>query len=188
MRRLTVFNQITLDGFFSGPGGDISWGKKNAKDPEWHAFVQENAVGGGTLLFGRKTYEMMASWWPTAQAAKDDPVVAERMNNLPKVVFSRTLGRAEWNNTTVVKDDPAAAVRRMKKESGGGLAVLGSGSIVSLLAGEGLIDEYQIVVNPVVIGTGRTLFEGVRGKLDLKHTRTRAFNNGNVLLCYEAGR
>jgi dihydrofolate reductase len=132
MRKLVVFNNVTLDGYFTDRNGDMSWAHKD--DPEWNAFAADNAKGGGTLLFGRITYEMMASWWPTPQAMKSMPAVAERMNNLPKVVFSRTLDKASWNNTKLVKEDIAAEVRRMKKEPGEGMAIMGSGSIVSQLA------------------------------------------------------
>jgi len=97
MRRLIVFNNVTLDGYFTDMNGDMSWAHKY--DPEWLAFVQENASGGGELLFGRITYELMASYWPTPMAIKNDPKVAEGMNNLPKVVFSRTMDKASWNNT-----------------------------------------------------------------------------------------
>jgi dihydrofolate reductase len=185
MRKLTVFNQVTLDGYFAGVNGDISWAMKDKKDTEWNAFVEENAKGGGVLLFGRVTYELMARYWPTPLAIENDPVVAERMNKLQKVVFSRTLDRTSWSNSTLVKGDIAAAIKKMKEEPGKDMAILGSGTIVSQLAQEGLIDEYQIVVNPVVLGKGRTLFEGVKKKLTLKLTKTRTFGNGNVLLCYE---
>jgi len=185
MRRLGVFNQMSLDGYFADANGDISWFKQGSQDAEWNAFVEGNAKGGGVLLFGRITYELMASYWPTPLAMKNDPVVAERMNSLPKVVFSRTLDKASWNNTKLVKGDLAAEIRKMKKEPGEGMVILGSGSIVSQLAPEGLIDEYQIVVNPVVLGRGRTMFEGIKERLTLKLTTTRTFGNGNVLLCYE---
>ena len=183
MRRLTVFNQVTLDGFFVDMKGDMSWAHKN--DAEWNAFTAGNAQGESVLVFGRITYEMMARWWPTPQAMTSMPVVAERMNGLPKVVFSRKLDQASWNNTTLVKSEMAAAMRKMKKEPGHDLVIMGSGSIVSQLAQEGLIDEYQLVVNPVVLGQGRTLFDGIKEKLTLKRTKTRTFGNGNVLLCYE---
>jgi dihydrofolate reductase len=111
--------------------------------------------------------------------------VAEQMNRLPKVVFSRTLDKASWNNTKLVKGGMAAEIRKMKNEPGSHIALLGSGSIVSQLAQEGLIDEYQIVVNPVVLGKGRTMFDGIKEKLTLKLTKTRIFGNGNVLLCSE---
>jgi dihydrofolate reductase len=136
-------------------------------------------------LFGRVTYDLMAGYWPTPLAARNDPVVAEGMNWMPKVVFSRTLDKASWSNTKLVKGDLAQEVRKLKREPGEDIAILGSGSIVSQLTQELLIDEYQIVVNPVVLGEGRTMFDGVKNKLMLKHTRTRAFGNGNVLLCYE---
>src|SRR5262245_33369751 len=116
----------------------------------------------------------------------NNPVVAERMNALPKVVFSRTLDKASWNNTKLVKGDMVAEIRKMKKEPGEGMAILGSGSIVSQLAQEGLIDVYQVVVNPIVLGRGRTMFDGVKEKLKLKLTKTRTFGNGNVFLCYES--
>ena len=184
MRRLVVFNNVTLDGYFSGQNGDISWAKGH-QDPEFKAFAAENAKGGDVLVFGRITYELMMSYWPTPIASKNDPIVAEQMNNLPKVVFSRTLDKASWNNTKLVKGDLAAEIQKMKKEPGEDMAIMGSGSIVSQLAQEGLIDEYQIVVNPIVLGKGRTMFGGIEKELTLKLTKTRPFGNGNVLLCYE---
>jgi dihydrofolate reductase len=183
MRRLIVFNNVTLDGYFTDSKGDMSWAHK--QDAEWNAFASGNASGGGMLLFGRITYELMASFWPTPVAMQNLPVVAEGMNRMPKVVFSRTMDKASWSNTTLVKGDLAAEVRKMKQEPGPGMAILGSGSIVSQLAQAGLIDEYQVVVNPIVLGKGRTMFEGVDKKLNLKLTKTRAFGNGNVVLCYE---
>jgi len=113
------------------------------------------------------------------------PAVAERMNNLPKFVFSRVLDNVSWNNTTLLKGDLALEVRKMKAESDGNIVILGSGSLVAQLAPEGLIDELMIVVNPIVLGNGRTIFEGVREKLPLTLTRSRVFANGNLLLCYE---
>ncbi len=183
MQRLSAFSMVTLDGFFAGADGDLSWAHRN--DPEWNTFVAGNAGGGGTLLFGRKTYELMIQYWPTPMAMQNEPVVAERMNAFPKVVFSKTLDKASWSNTRLVRGDLPAEIRRMKRENGKGIAILGSGSIVSQLAQEGLIDEFQVVVYPVVLGRGKLLFDGVGKRLALKLTRTRAFANGNVLLCYE---
>jgi dihydrofolate reductase len=183
MRSLIVFNHVSLDGYFVDKKGDMRWAHK--QDPEWNEFVAGNARGGGVLLFGRVTYEMMASYWPTPMAAQNSPAVAEHMNNLQKVVFSRTLEKASWKNTKLLKGDLATEVRKMKQESGEGLVIMGSGTIVSQLAQEGLIDEFEIVVCPIVIGTGRTLFEGVTEKLNLKLTKSRTFGNGNVYTCYE---
>jgi len=185
MRKLAVFNHVSLDGYFVDVKGSMSWAKSDTKDAEWNAFVAENAKGDGLLLFGRVTYELMASFWPTPMADQHDPVVAERMNKLPKVAFSKTLDKASWSNTRLVKGDMIAEIRKMKKDSGEDMVILGSGSIVSQLAQEGLIDAYQVVVNPIVLGKGRTMFDGVKEKLNLKLTKTRAFGNGNVFLCYE---
>ena len=171
MARLTAFNQISLDGYFTDVRGDMSWAHKPHHDAEWQEFVAANAQGGGRLVFGRVTYEMMASYWPTPMAKANDPIVAERMNQLPKIVFSRTLTQASWSNTRLIGGNLAAEIRAIKQEPGDDMAILGSGSIVAQLAGEGLIDEYQLVINPIVLGGGRTLFEGVEHKLSLRLAR-----------------
>ena len=185
MPRLVVFNQITLDGYFSGKTGDFSWAHRGSDDAEWTEFVGGNASGGAVLLFGRVTYQLMASYWPTPMAAANDPVVAAGMNSMPKVVFSRTLKEASWSNTRLVNGDLAGKVRRMKQAPGPDMAILGSGSIVAQLAEAGLIDHYQLVVNPVVLGAGRTLFEGVNRPLNFRLATSRVFRNGKVLLEYE---
>jgi len=183
MTKLVVYNAMSLDGYFTDANGDMSWAHK--RDPEWQAFVSENASGGGQLLFGRVTYELMASFWPTPLAAQSNPIVVERMNSLRKFVFSTTLKNVSWNNTTLLKGDLPAEVRKLKQEPGPNIVIMGSGSIVAQLADAGLIDEYQIVLNPLVVGNGRTLFEGVKSKLPMKLARSRAFGNGNVVLFYE---
>ena len=183
MGRLVVFNAISLDGYFVDMNGDMRWAYNATRDKEWDAFVASNASGGGRLLFGRITYDLMNSYWPTPIAAQNSPIVAERMNSMPKVVFSRTMASASWNNTKLVKDGLVTEVRKMKNEPID-IAILGSGSIVSQLTKESLIDEYQFVVTPVVLGKGRTMFEGIKERLSLKLTTTRAFANGNVLLSY----
>lgn len=184
MRKLVVFNHVSLDGYFVDRTGDMSWAHAQPQDAEWDAFAADNAKGEGVLVLGRITYELMAGFWPTALALETMPAVAEGINRMPKVVFSRTLAQASWNNTTLVRGDVVAEVRRMKREPGADMVILGSGSLVSQLAPEGLIDEFQIVVNPVVLGGGRTMFDGIKDQLRLKRTKMRAFGNGNVLLCY----
>lgn len=183
MRKIIVFNQVSLDGYFVDKNGDMSWAHKN--DAEWNTFVADNAKGDATLLFGRITYDLMARFWPTAYAMESMPIVAEGMNRLPKVVFSRTLDQATWNNTRVVKGDLSAEVRKMKERTGSDMVIMGSGSVVSQLAQDRLIDEYEVVVNPIVLGQGRTMFEGLKEKLNLQLTKTRTFGNGNVFLSYE---
>jgi dihydrofolate reductase len=185
MQKLIVFNNISLDGYFAAANGDFTWASVDNNDAEFSAFVEENASGGGQLLFGRVTYEMMAGFWPTPNAIKAFPKVAEGMNSMQKIVFSKTLDHASWNNTRLVKSDLVSEVRKLKSESGKGIAIFGSGTIVSQLAPEGLIDEYQFVVNPSVLAKGRTMFEGVSEKLNFKLTKSRTFKNGKVFLCYE---
>lgn len=176
--------QISLDGYYCDPRGDMSFAHKPPGDAEWNEFVAGNASGGGMLLFGRTTYDMMAAWWPSPMAAQAMPELAARMNAMPKVVFSRTLRSADWSNTTLVKDDVVGTVRRMKDEAGPDMAILGSGSIVRQLADAGLIDTFQVVVNPVALGAGKSLFSGLTQRLELMLTKTRVFGNGSVVLWY----
>jgi dihydrofolate reductase len=183
MRKVVVFNMVSLDGYFVDGRGDMSWAHKN--DEEWNTFVSGNASGNGVLLFGRVTYDMMASYWPSPMALKNSPAVAKGMNEMPKIVFSRTLDKVTWNNTKLLKGDLATEVRKLKRESGPDMVILGSGSIVSQLAEENLIDEYQLATSPIVLGEGRTLFEGVTKKLNLKLTQSRTFGNGTVFVCYQ---
>jgi dihydrofolate reductase len=181
MRRLSVFNLVTLDGYFAGRDDDISW---HNVDTEFQEYAQKNSNSGNLLLFGRRTYDLMASYWPSPEALKNDPIVAQGMNSSSKIVFSRTLNKVSWRNTRLVKDDMLNEVRKLKQQSEQDLTILGSGSIVAQLTQAGLIDEYQILLNPVVIGKGRTMFEGIKDRLDLTLTESRTFGNGNVLLCY----
>lgn len=183
MRRIIAFEQVSLDGFFVDAKGDMTFAHK--QDAEWGEFTSANASGNGALLFGRVTYNMMASFWPTPAAKERMPAVTEGMNNLQKTVFSRTLTEVTWKNTTLVKGDLVTETKRMKFETGPDLVILGSGSIVSQLTEAGLIDEFQIVVNPIILGKGRTLFDGVASRRPLKLIKSRPFINGNVVLYYE---
>ncbi|MFL5487829.1 MAG: dihydrofolate reductase family protein [Gemmatimonadaceae bacterium] len=183
MANVLVFNSVSLDGFFTDASGDMSWAHKN--DPEWNDFTRGNAKGESTLLFGRKTYEMMAGFWPSPQAKQTFPEVADAMNRQAKVVFSKTLDKASWSNTRLLKNDLPGEVRKMKQK-GTEIVILGSGTIVAQLTQEGLVDQYQVIVNPIVLGKGRTMFDGVTRKVNLKLTNERRFKNGNVLLTYEA--
>jgi dihydrofolate reductase len=185
MRRLTVFNNVSLDGYFVDANGGMAFAHKDSDDPEWNDFVSQNAGGGGALLFGRVTYDMMAGFWPTPHAKAAMPSVAEGMNRMPKYVVSRTMTEASWNNTTVLEGDLVAAIRALKQGAGPDVVILGSGSIVAQLAPAKLIDEYQLIVKPVILGGGRTMFDGIPVPITLKPTRTRTFANGSVLLCYQ---
>lgn len=185
MRKLIVFNHVSLDGYFTDANGDMRFAQNPIPDAEWDAFVSSNAGAGGTLVFGRVTYDLMVSFWPTPMAAQQMPDVAERMNSLPKVVFSRTMHEAAWQNTKLVKSDPADEIVKLKNEAGADMVIFGSGMIVAQLTQAGLIDEYQFVIDPVVLGNGRTMFDGLKGKLTFKLKSSRTFANGNVLLSYE---
>ncbi|WP_280150574.1 dihydrofolate reductase family protein [Piscinibacter sp. XHJ-5] len=185
MRKLSVFESVSLDGYFKAASGDIAWMHQGGDDPEFQSFTAANAAGGGVLLMGRTTYELFASHWPTPQAMQQMPEVAGPMNAMPKVVVSRSLGKATWNNTKVLKGDLAAEVRKLKAEPGEAITVLGSGSIVSQLTQAGLVDEFQVVVVPVALGDGRTMFEGVKNMLTLRLVTSRTFRNGRVFLVYE---
>ena len=183
MRKVFVFNLVTLDGYFEGPRREIDWHNVDAEFNEY-AIGMLNSVD--TLLFGRVTYELMAGYWPTPDAMKNDPIVAGKMNSLPKIVFSRTLDKVAWNNSRLVKSNVEEEIQKIKKQPGKDIVILGSGSIVSELAPLGLIDEYRLMVNPVVLGAGKPLFKGIKDRLNLKLIKAKTFKSGNVLLYYEA--
>jgi dihydrofolate reductase len=181
-RPVIMFNMMSLDGFFEGPGHNIDW---HNVDEEFNEFAIQQLDSAGALIFGRTTYELMASYWPSPAGIKDDPQVAQRMNRLPKIVFSHSLARAEWQNTRLVKSDPAAEIRRLQKEPGGSLFVFGSANLADTLMAQGLIDEFRILVNPLILGSGTPLFQGAAGRIPLRLASCRTFANGNVLLIYQ---
>lgn len=188
MRKLTAFNFITLNGYYKGPNGDISWHVHNAhnQDTEESNLAEKGANSGNTLLFGRVTYQMMASYWPTQQAIANSPVVAAGMNKADKIVFSKTLQKADWNNTTLINGNLVEEVRKLKQLPGNDITILGSGSVITQLAEQGLIDEYQFMVDPVAIGSGAPIFNNINHPLNLKHTETKTFKSGAVVLSYQA--
>ncbi len=182
MRKLFVFNMVTLDGFFEGPNQDISW---HNVDAEFNEFAEEQLATIGIIVFGRVTYEGMASFWPTPFAIENDPVIAARMNAFPKIVISRTLDRADWNNTRLIKDNVAEEITRLKQQPGNDLAIFGSANLAASLMQMGLLDEFRIMVNPVVLGKGTPLFQDVSQPLKLTLIKARTFDSGNVLLYYQ---
>lgn len=185
MRKLIAFNHVSVDGYFVSADGDYRWAQKGNDDPEFTAFVAGNASGGGELMLGRITYQLMASFWPTPIADQHAPTVAPVMNAMRKIVFSRTLNEATWNNTKLIKGDLVSEVSKLKEETGPGMAILGSGNIVAQLAAANLIDEYQMVLDPVALGKGRSMFDGIPKTLALKLAQSRVFKNGKIYLCYE---
>jgi len=182
MRKVFMFNMVTLDGFFEGPNQDIGW---HNVDAEFNEFAAEQLSTIGVIVFGRVTYQGMASYWPTPFAIENDPVIAAQMNGISKIVISRTLDKADWNNTRLIKDNVAEEITRLKQQPGKDLAIFGSANLTASLMQLGLVDEFRIMVNPIVLGKGTPLFQGVSQPIKLKLIKTRAFGSGNVLLYYQ---
>jgi dihydrofolate reductase len=179
VRKLRVFESISVDGYFSDARGDMSWAH-GPEDPEFSAWVGENASSGSELLFGRKTYQLMEAFWPTPLAAEQMPAVAKGMNAARKYVASRTI-QPTWSNARLLEGDAIAAVSALKASDGPNLAVLGSGNLVVQLAEAGLVDEYQFVIVPLALGAGRTVFAK---QTRLRLVEQRAFRCGNVVVTY----
>ena len=182
MRRVLFFMMVTLDGYFEGPNRDISW---HNVDEEFNDFAIDQLDEVDTLLFGRVTYEMMAGYWPTPEARKDDPIVAAKMNSTPKIVFSHTLSEAGWENTHLIKQDFAAEITRLKAQPGKDMIIFGSSDLAVSFLEHDLLDECRIMINPVVLGDGKALFSGIHDRLRMKLLRTKTFHSGNVLLYYQ---
>lgn len=182
MGKLQVFNFITLNGYYKGSKEDIAWHKQNAGEDE-QDFASEGAQSGSILLFGRTTYDMMSGFWPTEAAYHVMPKVADGMNKSEKIVFSRRLRKAHWNNTRIISKNITDAVLKLKKE-GKIMTILGSGSIVSQFADAGIIDEYQFLIDPVAIAKGTTLLKGIKNELHLQLVNSKVFKSGSILLCY----
>jgi dihydrofolate reductase len=191
MRKITVFNYVTLDGFFAGPLGEIDWFKSIKKDDEFDRETHEQAKSGGTVLYGHTTYEMMRSYWPTPEAMRNDPAMAKVVNNGEKIVFSRKLEEVEegpnWKNVTLMKEITKDNIMKLKKQKGKDITIIGSGSLVRQLTDLGLIDEYQLMVVPVVIGIGKNFFTNVR-QMNLELIEGKVFKNGIVQLRYRPAR
>jgi dihydrofolate reductase len=182
MRKLRVFESISVDGFFCDAQGDMGFAHAGAPDAEFGAWVASNASQGGALLFGRKTYQMMEQFWTSPMAAEQMPTVAEGMHTATKYVVSTALAPT-WHNSARLDDELISGIRALKAGSGPDITILGSGSIVAQLGAVGLVDEYQFVIVPVAIGAGRTLFTRPQA---LRLVSERAFKNGNVVVTYAA--
>lgn len=185
MQKISVFNHVTADGLFAGPNGETDWFQA-VHDDEWNRYAQEHAdLSRSTLMFGRTTYDMMKNWWPTPAARQMDPSMSEVMNYSPKIVFSKRLKRVadepNWKNVRVLHEIDPDEIRKLKREEN--ITILGSGTIVQQLANLGLIDEYSLVLVPVILGEGKALFKGV-DKTSLRLVEQKAFGNGIVLLRY----
>jgi dihydrofolate reductase len=182
MRKILAFLVTTVDGYYEGPNQEFDW---PVVDDEFNEFAVQQLDEIDTLLFGRVTYEGMAAYWPTPAAQEDDPRVATRMNNISKIVVSRTLDKAEWANTRLVNDDVAEEITALKGQPGKDIAIFGSSSLTVSLLRLGLVDELRIMVMPVVLGDGMSVFRTADERISLKLLKTRVFSSGNVLLTYQ---
>ncbi|MGE5123931.1 MAG: dihydrofolate reductase family protein [Acidobacteriaceae bacterium] len=185
MAKVIMFNLISLDGYFEGAQKwDLAW---HRVDEEFNQFAIAQLDRADGLLFGRVTYEGMAAYWSSAEAISSDPEVASRMNSIRKYVFTRTLDRVAWNNTQLVKGDAVELLTRLKRQPGRDLLLFGSADLAATFTRHGLIDEYRIMVIPVILGAGGPLFNKIEGLLKLQLLETKTFRNGNVLLNYAPG-
>jgi dihydrofolate reductase len=180
MRKVIMWNMVTLDGMFEGPDRDISW---FVFDDELEKYIHETQASADTLLFGRVTYEMMAGYWPTAEGW-----IADFMNSVPKFVFSRTLSKADWSNSTLIRENAPEEIARIKQQPGKDIFVFGSADFSSTVIRHGLVDEYRFGINPVVLGKGTPFFKGGEPQTGLRLIETRLLTSGLVILHYEPAR
>jgi dihydrofolate reductase len=195
MRRIVMFNQVSADGWFADDAGSLGW---VVPEPELDREAAARLGESDTLLFGRRTYEMFESFWPHALDDSDsspDPhapghrspeirAIAEWINASQKLVFSRTRGEVTWRNSRVIAELDPREIAAMKSQPGKNMMIMGSGSIVSQLTEAGLIDEYQFLVCPVVLGSGKPLMSGVAKGVTLDLQEAKTYPSGNVMLRY----
>ncbi len=199
MRRIMMFNRITADGYFAAPDGNLNWA---VQEEELEKQAVTNMPGNDTILFGRRTYEMFAGFWPHAlddSPTSPDPhhagrrssemrAMATMLNESTKVVFSRTLKEVTWKNSRLVHEFDPREIAAMKQQPGKGMIIFGSGTIVSALTRHGLIDEFQFVVSPIFLGAGRLLLQDLAKSVKLELLDARPYKSGNVMLRYAPAR
>jgi dihydrofolate reductase len=182
MRTIFLFMNVSLDGYFEAPGHDISGFRGDME-----AFSPGQATEVDTILLGRRTYEMMKSFWPTQQAERNMPEVAKFMSEKLKVVVSHTPFEPGWKNVRVISADVSEEIKRLKEQPGEAIIIFGSNNLCVSLLQEDLIDELQIMLNPVLFGAGTSLFTGLSKRVVLNLTDTRRFKSGAMLLTYKPG-
>ncbi len=183
MRKVIMLNRISIDGFYSGPNGEIDWFIHEAEVDK----AAHEVMTADTLLMGRLTYQMFEGYWPQVlkdpNASLEALTTANELKEMTKVVFSTTLNEVTWENSELFNTDVATEIGKLKQGNGADITIFGSGSIVQQLEDNGLIDEYLLVITPVILGTGKPLFKDVPNtSLDLLAVRN--FNSGNILLHY----
>lgn len=184
MRKVIVSNLVSVDGFISGPNGEMDW-FISITDNEFEDYAVNLMNSVDTMLFGRITYQLMESYWPAASPENEDPRIIEAMNNFPKIVFSKTLNSVSWKNSRLVKSDLVEVISKLKQEPGKDMVIYGSGSIVSSLTNSGLIDDYRIFVCPVILGNGKPMFNNIKSRRNLNLVDSKTFGSGLILLHYQ---
>lgn len=179
MRKVFWSQMVSLDGFMEGPNRELDW---HVVDEDFTKYVEQMGEEIDTIVFGRVTYEMMASYWPTATEPE-----APMMNDLPKIVFSRTLERVDWKNSRLAKGSPREEIARLKERPGKDIAIFGSSQLASSMLREGLIDELRIFLAPLLLGRGSPTFKNVE-KASLRLLGARTSPAGNVVLTYAPNR
>ena len=186
MRKIITTTWITLDGFIASPNGEMDW---VIVDEEMGTYEYDIISAADTLLLGRVTYQSFAGSWPyvpdNPDASDGEKEYARKLNAMRKIVFSRTLSGVEWNNSSLVKEVLPEEIAKLKQEPGRDMLIYGSASIVQTLTNHGLIDEYQLLVHPVVLGGGKPLFQDIRERRKLKLVKTKTFPSGVVGLYYQ---
>jgi dihydrofolate reductase len=186
MRKVVLFMHISLDGFAAGPNGELDW---ISYDEELEKYAEGIVSTVGAALYGRVTYQMMESYWPTVltnpSATRHEIEHAHWVENIPKVVFSKTLEKVEWNNTRLIKDNIAEEISKLKQQPGKDLVIFGSPGLAQTFIQLDLIDEYHLTVNPVVLGSGMSLFKELKDRVALKLLNTKTFGSGVIALHYE---
>jgi dihydrofolate reductase len=183
MHKILMFNNMSLDGFFADSDGGVGWAKRD--NEELTEYVKRSRGDISTYLFGKHTYEMFAGFWPTPAGKAANPYFAKILGEGRKIVFSSTLKQATWENTVIEPKADTRSMDRIKATSGGDCLIFGSGTLVRDLAQKGLIDEYQFVINPVILGNGRALFCPLPRSIELQLVEAKPFQNGTVLMRYQ---
>ncbi|WP_207420902.1 dihydrofolate reductase family protein [Desertivirga brevis] len=181
MRKIFLSVMVSLDGFIEGPNKNIDW---HVWDNDMDNYMSDFFKGIDRIILGRIAYEMMADYWPTSAAESENPLIAHKMNKLNKLVFTKSLESAKWRNSQIVRELVKEEVLKIKDQGEKDIVIFGGGSIIQEFIHHDLIDEYRLIVNPVVLGSGKRLFAEGSEQRNLKLLQAIPKASGNVVLCY----
>ena len=188
MRNIITTTWVTLDGYIAGPNGEMDWVAENYDDA-MATYENEIVSQADTLLLGRVTYQSFAGSWPhvpdNPNASEGEKAYARALNAMRKIVFSRTLESVEWNNSTLRKEVVPEEIEQLKQEPGRDMLIYGGATIIQTLTNHGLIDEYQVLVHPLIVGGGKPLFQNIQHQVKLKLVNTKTHPSGVVVLSYQ---